>query len=152
MRQCAGVGVAVGVWQSILPVLSRPLISVTGPLICTAGSSWHFLSQRQYARTRPTTNVCRYTWGHTAMHTYPCVPGLSQGHKGTLQKCPTMVSHHRVEKHTHTHWLKNLHTCAHTGACTIKGKHTPKVLTGDPPMESPRALEGTLQSGQFLSY
>lgn len=36
------------------------------------------------------------------------------------------------EKHTDST------TCilVHTGTCTIKGKHTPKVLTGDLPMES----------------
>lgn len=60
-----------------------------------------------------------------------------------------MVSHHRGKKNPHL--LKNLHTCAHTGTSTVKGKHTPKVLTGDLPMESPWPSEGTLQNGQFLN-
>lgn len=96
MRQCAGVGVAVGVWQTILPVLSRPLISVTGPVICTAGSSWHFLSQRQYARTYIKPLMHANTHGVSQPCTpVLCVPSVSKRHKGTLQRCPTMVIHHR---------------------------------------------------------
>lgn len=89
MRQRAGVGVAVGVWQTILPVLSRPLISVTGPVICTAGSSWHFLSQRQYARAHIQPLIHADTHGGTQLCTpVLCVPSISKRHKGTLQRCP----------------------------------------------------------------
>lgn len=66
------------------------------------------------------------------MHTYPCVPGISKRHKGTLQRCPIMVSHHRGKKKPHTH----SRTCilVHTQVpAQSKGKHTPKVLTGDLP-------------------
>lgn len=128
MRQCAGVGVAVGVWQTILPVLSRPLISVTGPVICTAGSSWHFLSQRQYARTYIKPLMHANTHGVSQPCTpVLCVPSVSKRHKGTLQRCPTMVIHHR----------KTTLTQEPTYLCTVKGKHTPKVFTGTCPQSHP---------------
>lgn len=148
MRQRAGVGVAVGVWQTILPVLSRPLISVTGPVICTAGSSWHFLSQRQYARTHVQTLMYADTHGGTQPYTLIRVcPCVSKRHKGTLQRCPTMVSHHKGGRGNKQ---EPAYLCTHS-TCTIKGKHTPKVLAGDLPLKSPWPSEGTLQSSQCLS-
>lgn len=33
------------------------------------------------------------------------------------------MPHHVKSTQKKTHSLKNLHTCAHTGTCTIKGKH-----------------------------
>lgn len=111
MRQRAGVGVAVGVWQTILPVLSRPLISVTGPVICTAGSSWHFLSQRQYARTHVQTLMYADTHGGTQPYTLIRVcPCVSKRHKGTLQRCPTMVSHHKGGEGEQTRTCILVHT------------------------------------------
>lgn len=79
-----GRGCGRGVWQTILPVLSRPLISVTGPVICTAGSSWHFLSQRQYARTQVQPLMYADTHGGTQpctpIHVCPAFPRDTKGH------------------------------------------------------------------------
>lgn len=119
MRQCAGVGVAVGVWQTILPVLSRPLISVTRPVICAAGSTWHFLSQRQYARTHVQPLMYADTHGGTQpctpIHVCPAFPRDTKGHcrdappwqithrRNTLNQEPAYLCTHRyTQGQTHT--------------------------------------------------
>lgn len=141
MRQRAGVGVAVGVWQTILPVLSRPLIAVTGPVICTAGSSWHFLSQRQYARTHIQPLFHADTHGCTQPCTpVLCVPSISRRHKGALQRCPQ-------RKNTLNQQLAYL--CTQEPAQSRANTH-PRCSQGTCPWSHTTIEWHFAESGQFL--
>lgn len=108
---CVCVCVCAHTCQTILPAHSRTLISVAGSVICTAGGSWHFLSQRQHARTLTFNHQCMHIG-----HSQPCTPSCEhwafpETHKSTAEM-PTMVTP------TGSIHCPRIHTLVHTGTHT----------------------------------
>lgn len=68
------------------------------------------------------------------MHTYPCVPGISKRHKGTLQKCPIMVSHHRGKKKNPTLTQEPAYLCTHRYLHNQRANTHPRYSQGTCPV------------------